>query len=230
MICSFEECTREVWSKGLCAAHYAQRRNGRPLTPIEKREPNRPCDFPGCRNDTSKGSGGLCGAHRIQFREGVELHPLRDFGEMERWLDAHSGHVGEDCLIWPFARNKRDGRGLLKFRGKSMSSARAMCMLAHGDPPTPRHEAAHSCGHGHEGCVSPVHLRWATKKENADDRVLHGTSPVGEKHPRAILTDDKVREIRRLAASHKRREIADMFGISYETVIDVVNYRSWRHV
>lgn len=230
MICSFETCDRDVWAKGLCGAHYAQRRKGMPLAPLEKREPNKPCSFPGCRNDTSKGSGGLCGGHRMQFREGVALHPLRDFGEMQRWLEANFGFEGSDCLIWPFARNKRDGRGMLKFRGLSMSSARAMCILANGAPPTPRHEAAHSCGNGHEGCVNPNHLRWATKKENADDRVMHGTSPVGEKHPRAILTDDKVREMRRLAPTHKRRDLAAMFDVSYETVIDVVNNRSWRHV
>lgn len=51
-----------------------------------------------------------------------------------------------------------------------------MCQKAHGDPPSPKHDAAHSCGRGHEGCVNPNHLSWKTKKQNQADRITHGTS------------------------------------------------------
>jgi hypothetical protein len=47
---------------------------------------------------------------------------------------------------------------------------RAMCRLIHGNPPTPKHQAAHSCGNGRRGCVHPGHLRWATDAENRAER------------------------------------------------------------
>lgn len=48
---------------------------------------------------------------------------------------------------------------------------RHMCKLKNGDPPTPDHEAAHSCGNGKHGCINPNHLRWATDAENMADTV-----------------------------------------------------------
>jgi hypothetical protein len=54
-------------------------------------------------------------------------------------------------------------------------ATRVMCKLAHGPAPTPKHHAAHSCGKGHEACINPKHLRWATPRENAADAKLHGT-------------------------------------------------------
>jgi len=46
------------------------------------------------------------------------------------------------------------------------------------------------------------------------------------------LTEDKVKEIRRLHSTKKysNKQIADLFEISHWSVYDVVNYKSWKHV
>jgi hypothetical protein len=41
-------------------------------------------------------------------------------------------------------------------------------------------------------------LRWDTRKANAEDMVKHGRSCVGENNPRAKLSVDRVRLLKRL--------------------------------
>lgn len=60
----------------------------------------------------------------------------------------------------------------------------------------------------------------------------------GEKHPDAKLTDDKVREIRRLYRAAppfgfppaNAHSLARAFGVSHVTVWKIVNDMAWRHV
>ena len=54
--------------------------------------------------------------------------------------------------------------------GRRQSAHRAMCELVHGPAPTPKHQAAHSCHRGCDGCVLPQHLHWATDAENRAER------------------------------------------------------------
>ncbi len=51
----------------------------------------------------------------------------------------------------------------------------AICRYVNGPRPSPKHQAAHNCGHAN--CIAPRHLRWATAKENAADKQRHGTFP-----------------------------------------------------
>jgi hypothetical protein len=71
-----------------------------------------------------------------------------------------------ECLIWPFSR--RDGRGYINEEPVS----RFVCKLAHGSPPTEKHDAAHNCGN--ERCVNPHHLRWATRLLEVGKKLASG--------------------------------------------------------
>lgn len=135
-------------------------------------------------------------------------------------------YEGDDCLCWPYSRNNQ-GYPEIRIEGKTRLASRYICALAHGDPPTEKHHAAHSCGNGHLGCVNPSHLRWATVSENLMDRVSHGTSNRGSQHPLAKLTEEQVREIIGLRGKLYRREIAAAFGISARTVECIHTGRSW---
>jgi hypothetical protein len=158
------------------------------------------CIVDGC-NKHRVGQG-LCDMHYARKRrnghvgQADRLRILSPHGTAMAWLEAHRNYQGQDCLKWPFSVNDK-GRGLLLFRGRTTQAPRAMCILAHGDPPSPNHFSAHNCGKGHEGCVHPGHLRWATQKENLADMVVHGTILRGEKNPAHKLTPDEVAEIRR---------------------------------
>lgn len=148
----------------------------------------------------------------------------RDFLE-----ETVSRHVDEGpCLIWPFKRHI-SGHASIKQKGKYVGAHRIICWRVHGAPPTPDHVAAHSCGKGHLGCVNPHHLRWATQKENAADRILHGTTNRGERNGKAILTFVQVDEIRRMRGTLPNRIIAQKYGVAHSTIGMIMIGRSWTH-
>ena len=109
-----------------------------------------------------------------------------------QYIHQHKDHTGDDCLIWPYARDLKRGYGYAWLNGKTVAAHREMCRAAHGEPTFPKACAIHSCGKGHEGCVNPSHLRWATQRENIADKVIHGTVCKGRKNPNNKLTEEQV--------------------------------------
>lgn len=215
--------------RGYCTKHYLRwRRHGDPsASKIDREQTGKPCKVEGCGKPS--GYKGMCQAHyrRLQVRGDVSdeaLHPR--YRRIQKWMDAHVSYDGDDCLKWPFNVNN-NGRGAATLNGAMMSAPRAMCLLAHGEPPTPEHETAHSCGKGHEGCINPKHLRWATSVENQADKIEHGTIVRGEAVNTAKLTEGDVREIRRIGGTMNRVTIAAMFGVSPYTIYEVQTRRSW---
>lgn len=152
--------------------------------------------------------------------------PRSPVGQHKRWLYSHARHDGDDCLIWPFLRNNY-GYGVVRFRGPVCSAARAMCILAHGEPATPKHETAHSCGNGHLGCINPKHLRWSTRSENHKDKIAHGTHRRGERHSGAVLKRSDVLAIRAMRGTIGIRAIAESYGVSKSLISAVQTGKRW---
>ncbi len=149
--------------------------------------------------------------------------------ELRQWIDANVGHGGYKCLVWPFSRGKASGRPCtITINGTRISATRYMCLMAHGHAPTLRHEAAHSCGKGHLGCIHPKHLRWATKLENLSDMIIHQTLLVGENKPASKLTNDDVRII--LESSMPGSSLARIFGVHHSTIYAIRTGKRWRHL
>jgi hypothetical protein len=152
--------------------------------------PKKICTVKGCEKAARR--RGFCWSHAHRFsRYGDPLGGGIFHGQPRAWLEAHVDYQGEDCLAWPFWRSD-DGYGAVGHR----KAHRIMCELAHGPAPSSRHQVAHSCGKGHEGCVNSRHLRWATPKENSADTILHGTQPHGERNGSAKLTAPEVHAIK----------------------------------
>jgi hypothetical protein len=148
-------------------------------------------------------------------------------GATEAFLRAHVNYDGDDCLPWPFCRSSH-GHGAACVGGVPKTASRWMCILAHGEPPSPKHEAAHSCGRGNLGCVNPRHLRWATPTENQADKDLHGTHNKGERHGNSKLSADDIIAIRSDGRMH--RIIAADYGIARTTVSNIIHKRLWAHI
>lgn len=136
-------------------------------------------------------------------------------------------HVGDGCLIWPFGKNNK-GYALLWVDGRDGLATRYICTLVNGEPPTSEHEAAHSCGKGHEGCVSPIHLGWKTAKENQDERLIHGTHCHGDRSPNSKLTNEQAMKVLSLKGKVSQREIAAEFGISQMAVSRIHSRRTYK--
>ena len=72
-------------------------------------------------------------------------------------------------------------------------------------------------------------LRWGTNKENELDKVRHGTSNVGERSGRAVLSEVSVIKIIDRSSDH-RSVLAEEFGVSEATIRAIRSGRSWKHL
>ena len=106
-----------------------------------------------------------------------------------------------------------------------------LVLLAFRGPPAPGQEASHLNGIK-EDCSLP-NLVWATHKENESAKIAHGTQLRGRRHPRALLTDAQVIELRARAAAagksptgkmrrHTGPKLAAQFGISLKYAQSIV--------
>lgn len=173
---------------------------------------------------------GWCQAHYTRWRS--HGHPLGGGSPKGKtaaeWLEQFLQlPPTDDCVIWPFSRGSA-GYGRVTLNGRRQSASRAVCERVHGAAPTPGHEAAHSCGKGHTGCVNPRHLRWATCAENHADKLLHGTDNRGERHGQHVLARQDVLAIRSLRRDGQpRAQLARRFGIAATTVRDIEQGVTW---
>lgn len=136
----------------------------------------------------------------------------------------------EECVKWPYSRDKDGYPDRVPFHNVRRRVCAVICELENGLKPTPQHEAAHTCGKGHEGCVNPKHLRWATHKENCSDKAIHGTVQRGERNAAAILNEDQVRQIMALKGTDTNRNIGALFGVSASTVQHILTGRKWAYL
>lgn len=180
---------------------------------------SRLCSIPGCEKP-HKGRG-YCQGHLVRLRLTGSVRadvPLKDMGKTERSIvEASRVPYTAECIPWPHAKDPA-GRGIGTYKGRTMLASRAVCMEAHGEPPSKRHEAAHSCGNGHLGCVNPYHLRWATRKENEADKLAHGTRLHGEMMPNHVLSDTDCEKIRSLRGKISQRKLAKIYGVSQQHI------------
>lgn len=223
--CSIEGCQTGVTSLGYCSKHYQRfSRYGDPLfTKIERYKG--PCSVAGCKNKSV--SKKLCGAHYSKMMKmGDPCKYAKKYRRRISWIESHAGHCGDECLIWPFSTSDH-GRGVVTIAKRNLSAPRAMCILAHGNPPTRSHEAAHSCGNGHLGCVNPRHLRWATRSENVADQRLHGTLRRGSAVNTSKLSAGDVERIRGLRGIRKGAVLAEEYGVSPAAISSILTGKSW---
>ena len=102
-----------------------------------------------------------------------------------------------------------------------------------GPSPGEEYEVAHN--NGSRLLNVPSNLRWATPLENVHDRFIHGTAAIGVQNPRAKITDEDVRYIRRRYVEIKvaRGDVAELdrkFNLSRSQIIKIVHRDAWAHV
>jgi hypothetical protein len=181
--CSVDGCPATYYAKGLCRAHYARAQRGADLSkPFQEHIPDRGCLVDDC--DRPHDAHGYCSLHRQRwerFGDPLRENVIASPGNPEAFFQQALKCTSDECLIWPYGR---DNRGYAQMswrkRGKAIKKVYcAVCEEVHGTPPTPKHEAAHSCGNGHLGCINPRHLRWLTHKENLAEMRAHGRGANG---------------------------------------------------
>lgn len=163
------------------------------------------------------------------------------------WIAGRQFKVSSEGRVWamPFVsedgkrmpgklrRLSRVGRGYLHFGAREGSAAyvhRAVARAFHGPPL--RHQR--QVDHRDVGITNntPHNLRWCSAAQNAAWAKAAGRYARGELCGAAKLTENAVREIRRLYAAHAytQAELGDMFGVTPSMVSCIVKRKSWKHV
>jgi len=133
--------------------------------------------------------------------------------------------IVNDCLLYP----GEDGKytTIRNEHGKPETLHRISYRFNKGDIPKDK-IVRHTCDHTR--CWRPSHLILGTHLSNAQDKMERGRDIVciGENHKLSKLTDDQVDEIRRLAPTMMRKDLAAKFGVSYDTMYTIVTYKTRR--
>lgn len=185
------------------------------------------CSIPEC--DKYSQRRGMCYMHyrRLMRHGSPNATKSTPKGDPKRFYqEVVETHDGKDCLIWPYTTNGF-GYGQISRDGRMVLVSRLVCEKENGPPPTPEHEAAHSCGKGHFGCVAKSHLSWKTPAENTEDKARHGTIVRGEVHYRAKLSEDDVLAIFSLAGKETQLSLGDRYGVSVTTVCQIQTGKRW---
>lgn len=144
------------------------------------------------------------------------------------WLEAHRDYPHEDwCLIWPFARDRREGRGLASI-GEDRLAHRVMCKMVRGPAPPDKPQATHSCGNGHEGCINPHHLFWGSNSDNQADRYSHGRPNPHAYGNKSQFTEQQIETIRSQYGEFTQEKLAEMYNVSIPTIQYYLKYRETR--
>lgn len=79
-----------------------------------------------------------------------------------------------------------------------------------------------------------LNLEWCDNSHNIRHAIDNGLMkmPFGENHPNTSLTEKEVLEIRQASLNKyfKRRDLAEIYGVTESNVKDIRNGRSWKHL
>lgn len=152
----------------------------------------------------------------------------RNLPLIERFMLGVDKRGGAECWQWTKSIS-RSGYGQIRVDGRSLQTHRLSYELCVGSIPDGMF-VCHQCDN--RACVNPGHLFLGTAGDNNADRHAKGRSRgarhFGETNPSSKLTAEKVREIRSCDGTQK--EIAERFGIVFQTVSDIRRGRIWKHV
>jgi hypothetical protein len=177
----------------------------------------------------------------IEWRQCALLpdHEVSEYGDLRRKANSDSVHqsgrliygvINADGYITYTIRSDKVACG-----SKRYTAHRLVIETFVGPAPDDggAYEVAHNNGsrmHNHYS-----NLRWATRQENSDDRLLHDTSAAGINNGRVTITEDDVHYIRRRYRELKMcrkspAELDEQFGLCRGQIIRIAKGDAWSHV
>lgn len=193
---------------------------------------NKACSIENC-NKVHYGRG-WCAKHYQRWRQFG--NPMIVYGRiMERetpehryfWLHVTKSADPNACWLWNTGTDI-ENYGKATWENKPILAHQLSWFIEHGV--MPKMALLHSCDV--PACVNPNHLREGTCKENSEDSVQRGRNIKGSRHPLAVLTESKVRRIKRLLQQGRlsQRAIADQFKVNKSKISHINTGISWKHV
>lgn len=132
----------------------------------------------------------------------------------------------DGCWPWSGATGgrKSEPRPYFQAEGKRQLAYRTVYELVHGVALVSSQLLLHSCDNGSMpvGCGNPAHLSIGTVQDNSDDmtaRQRHGLPHHVVKNIRKLLSEGRTQQV-----------IAELYGVSRETVSAIATQRAHGHV
>ena len=143
----------------------------------------------------------------------------------------------DECVEWPFSCHLTLGYGRVHAPGRVQYVHRVAFEFYHNTVVSKC--VLHTCDN--PKCFNPNHLYEGTMKQNRNDWRTRGTSkfrleikthlaikPRKVCHPFAQVTEDDVRAFRKLyAGGYSVKELAKMYGVSYQLIYNATHGYSW---
>lgn len=161
---------------------------------------------------------------------------------VERAIPRKHGNGGKqgvlsvrERILAPRPDGKGYGRVLLykDKRHRQYKIHQLVILTFEGPKPQPNLEVRHLDGNNKNNHID--NLRYGTQKENAEDRVRHGSSVhvqmLGDNARHHKLRSKDVIEIRTLIASGKTKlQVSKMYNVSAAAIYKIINRETWAHV
>jgi hypothetical protein len=171
-----------------------------------------------------KKSKGMCEMHYYRVRRNGALYYKKPTSKKVEINVKENG-----CIECTSHHKLSTGYYLLMLNHKRKSLHRHVYEEMFGEIPNGL-VVRHKCDN--RGCINPEHLELGTHQDNMKDMVDRGGSCKGSKNTNALITEEDVKEIRRLAfMGFKRKDICEMYGLKNANTITSIKYgHSWGHV
>lgn len=146
------------------------------------------------------------------------------------------------CWLWNGeVKDIKKPYGRFRIDNKYYSATRISFFLCKENPN--QFHVLHTCDN--PKCVNPNHLFLGTNNDNVQDKVSKGrqarnvawnkgisTGFLGVKNPAVVLTESQVIKIRNsyvkgVLGTHK---LGRMFGVSKQTINDIISKKTWKHI
>lgn len=189
----------------------------------------RKCQITGCENEWL--ARHLCKKH---YRQAEWKGQLLEFGkhyppiitEVDFWQRAVITADTNRCWEWQRGFEK-GGYGHAHIHGKQWKAHRYAWFLTAGYDS--KVNICHKCDN--PKCINPHHLFEGTHKVNSQDMVKKGRVQRGGKHYMSHLSESDVLDIRQLVSDgHTHQSVADQFEVVRETVSQIIQRKTWKHI
>lgn len=166
------------------------------------------------------------------YRTGTSGEARRRYVHKDASLAERLAHTGWDvtetgCWEWR-GYCRPSGHGAIGIGKQAVDYAHRISWIVHNGPIPDGQAVCHRCDN--PPCVNPAHLFLGTISDNNADMRGKGRQARGQTNGSAKLTDDQVREIRRMAGSCSQRAIAEEFGVTQQLVSHIIRRTRWGHV
>lgn len=141
----------------------------------------------------------------------------------------------DKSLCWPWQGTvSQDGYGAIAARTVSgryrkLRAHRVAWEIHNGQELRPDELVCHACDN--PLCVNPHHLFKGSPMDNSLDMKQKQRQAYGDRHSRAVLSEEQVIAMRQMAAlGRSRRSISEHFGVSLGCVMKAVAGQNWKHL